>query len=434
MRRTLVVLSVFAMAFGPCGQKERKSVVPNPPPAQCTAAVIQGAPSEVRLFVLGVGFPSASTDFDVIDTARACGAFTLFQSDASSGGKASLATEILRLPAGTSLPDLSIDTTKPCPFQYSTATLSEVATKAGTFRATHYAVVVGPDIIHQASVDVGCRSATTFFVPSKIGSGTIVHELGHTIGGLYDEYTGDDPFTGNPFTKRNCSTDKLAFKSITRIDGKESCDRHSTGIYRPTDNCRMLTASSGPFCKICAGVIQSALEAPALLRRTPPSPAPKAAWEAAHRAEEGLEVVAIADTAKTLRVVSAVEAARDTILPQVITGDWFVVAVNGEREVAAVAPLSLQDGDLPPGEVFPLDARAPESLFQPSAYLLRFTLIGLDSKSVFGKNLDLRFVRVEQARRDLFVTNEVVEELRKAQFTKKVFGLQQPLEEYLRRH
>jgi hypothetical protein len=434
MRRTLVVLSVFAMAFGPCGHQERKSVVPNLPPAQCRAAVIQGAPSEVRLFVLGVGFPSASTDFDVIDTARACGAFTLFQSDASSSGKASLATEILRLPAGTSLPDLSIDTTKPCPFQYSTATLSDVATKAGTFKATHYAVVVGPDIIQQASVDVGCRSATTFFVPSQIGSGTIVHELGHTIAGLYDEYGGNDPYTGNPFTDRNCSTDKKAFRSITGIDGMEPCTNlFRTGIYRPTNSCRMQTASAGPFCKVCAGIIKDTLQAPELLRRTPPSPASKAAWEAAHRAEKGLEVVATVDTARTLHVISVVEATPDTILPQVITGEWFVVAFNGERDVVAVAPLSLQGGELPPGRVIPIDERTPESLFQPSAYLLRFTLVGLDSKSVFGKNLDLRLVRVEHARRDLFVTNEVVEELRKPQFTKKVFGLQQPLEDYLRR-
>lgn len=436
MRRLVTILCVAIASFK-CAKSEKTAPTAgtrsSPAASQCAAAVLSGAQSEIRLLIIGVGFPKASTDFEAKDVETTCGSFTRFQTDGYAPAKASLLTQSVNLPQGTSLKDLSIDTNSPCPFQYTCKTLKDVASHAPAgFSPTHYAVVVGSDITHNY-VNVGCSDGTTMFLPSGVKIGTIVHEMGHAIGGLYDEYSGRGPFIGK-FTDRNCSTDIAAFVNQTGAQGQLGCNRYDSGIYHPTNNCRMLDPTASPFDKVCSTIIQSALDAPAFLKRTRPSPALAAPWKEAHEATKGLDVLAVT-AGSQIEVLSVTPASIELVHPQVVTGDWFAVAVTKSGTIVAAAPIAAREGEqLPPARRIPYTPRQSEGLFVPAARLVRFTLVGLDQQSVSGKSLELRLVHVPGATHELIVSNAVVSNLGKLEFATTKFNLQKALEEYFSLH
>ncbi len=448
MRRTIALL-IAAFIWLACRKEtpaaqnvqapQQRELAQERPKSKCAAAIHAGASSEVRIFVLGIGFPEQNGDFDGEDVETTCSAFTTFERDSLTSGKASLVTEKKKLPSATTLRGFSTMANVPCPFLYDDETLEDVVKELPTgFSPTHYAVVVGPNAGTFPSD--GCTDGTVMFLPSGADIGTLAHEMGHAIAGLNDEYGGNEDYRGEAFTNRNCSTDKTAFTGTTGTDGMEPCARFNSGIFHPENDCRMLHASRGPFCRVCASFVAKAFEAPALLKRKKEKqehlPAEVGdAWEKALATSKGLDVIATL-RGKTLRVARAMNADPDTLLPQVITGDWFVVAYNKSSEILAVAPLPLEGGGelFPPGRSYPSDPSKPEVPYQPVARLVHFTLLGIDEKSIAGQGLKLRLVRVPNARRDLVVTNALVKTLSTPPFMTFRYELQKPLEMYLSLH
>ena len=95
----------------------------------------------------------------------------------------------------------------------------------------------------------------------------VVHEFGHSFGGLADEYFYDDQYTNlyndqvEPWEKNITTKVDFASKWQKLIDeGKaglvEGGGYMSRGVWRGQENCRMRTNEHPDFCPVC----QDALE------------------------------------------------------------------------------------------------------------------------------------------------------------------------------
>ena len=91
------------------------------------------------------------------------------------------------------------------------------------------------------------------------------HELGHLIGGLFDEYFPDPPtevtYNGEPVLRLNCSTaDRWAWSTkFPASTGPDGCLLATSGIFRPFDDCRMRHSRTA-FCEVCADAMSSVLD------------------------------------------------------------------------------------------------------------------------------------------------------------------------------
>lgn len=113
----------------------------------------------------------------------------------------------------------------------------------------------------------------------------VVHEFGHSFGGLADEYFYDndvmtdtypldiEPWEQNISTRKNFAAkweDMLAEETpvpTSPADSKkypvgvyEGGGYSAKGIYRPADNCRMRTNEYPTFCPVCQRAIQRVIE------------------------------------------------------------------------------------------------------------------------------------------------------------------------------
>ncbi|WP_289188252.1 M64 family metallopeptidase, partial [uncultured Bacteroides sp.] len=113
----------------------------------------------------------------------------------------------------------------------------------------------------------------------------VVHEFGHSFGGLADEYFYDDdvmtdtypldvePWEQNISTRIDFSSkweDMLAQKTPVptptsesktyRVGVYEGAGYSAKGIYRPADNCRMRTNEYPTFCPVCERAIRRVIE------------------------------------------------------------------------------------------------------------------------------------------------------------------------------
>ena len=120
---------------------------------------------------------------------------------------------------------------------------------------------------------VGCSGGNAFVANRSTAATTFIHEFGHLIPGLHDEYSKAvmGAYTGGTFNNRNCSTvvddDNVVWSSFLTEDIPtvwdpsdmdadssvgmfEGCKTHTTGIYRPVHNCRM-NGNINQFCPVC---------------------------------------------------------------------------------------------------------------------------------------------------------------------------------------
>lgn len=118
----------------------------------------------------------------------------------------------------------------------------------------------------------GCGGGGRLVLPRGVDWTTVAHEMGHGIGGLWDEYTGGGAWTGGAVNGINCTTDLNrastywkrfidpatalpttfggtmdATKSVGAFTG---CGTKDTQIYRPVQNCRM-NSNSPNYCPVC---------------------------------------------------------------------------------------------------------------------------------------------------------------------------------------
>lgn len=87
-----------------------------------------------------------------------------------------------------------------------------------------------------------------------------LHELGHTVFDLADEYGGDGPAASGPGEPPRVNVTRVADPSAVKwadlvtSDGVVGCweggDRTSRGVYRPSETCLMRRAAD-PFCAVC---------------------------------------------------------------------------------------------------------------------------------------------------------------------------------------
>jgi len=121
-------------------------------------------------------------------------------------------------------------------------------------------IVVG----NYEGVSLGCTVDDWSYVSAgarEVG-GILEHEVGHLVGGLFDEfvlqtadYPGpnvDGPNCSNVYDGSGAKTPIWASttwpQSPVNVDG---CRFYATKIYRPYDNCRMRSPDTG-FCYVCA--------------------------------------------------------------------------------------------------------------------------------------------------------------------------------------
>ncbi len=106
-----------------------------------------------------------------------------------------------------------------------------------------------------------------------------LHELGHSLAGLADEYGSSEPASPlNRSTRKqeppqaNITLDPRGAKWRHLVTGAvEGGDGYDRGIYRPTRDCRMRSLTGAPFCPVCADAMRRALEE----HLSEPAPAPE---------------------------------------------------------------------------------------------------------------------------------------------------------------
>lgn len=97
----------------------------------------------------------------------------------------------------------------------------------------------------------------------------LTHEMGHALVGLQDEYEEFDErhyladqyeiWTGNPLLPNLSLSPDEDWEGI--VDGAvEGGGRYATGVYRPTENCRMRDSEDADaFCPVCSAAIDDVL-------------------------------------------------------------------------------------------------------------------------------------------------------------------------------
>jgi hypothetical protein len=132
----------------------------------------------------------------------------------------------------------------------------------------------------------GCRRGNTLAITMGSGATTAMHEMGHMVGNLGDEYTGTANFTGTDpgIINMTTATTRATLKWNTFVNpstpiptnagaftGSTSDDaglfagatfggtRYASGISRPAVNCRM-NGNAPPFCPICYNQMEESVD------------------------------------------------------------------------------------------------------------------------------------------------------------------------------
>lgn len=103
----------------------------------------------------------------------------------------------------------------------------------------------------------GCASTFAVSYNGASMNEVQIHEMGHSVGGLADEYwyTGWN-YTGGEVGEPNATVNMLGTKwaqwlGSNGIGAFQGCRYNETGIYRPFDNCLMRSLGR-PLCSVCA--------------------------------------------------------------------------------------------------------------------------------------------------------------------------------------
>ena len=102
-----------------------------------------------------------------------------------------------------------------------------------------------------------CAMSNDLIISSEfIDTTAIAHEFGHAIGGLKDETSGGGTFPtvqGQPHNQPNCAEApgwRLLDDQGMNAPPLSGCEGYGSGVYRPTDDCRMASPDQD-FCCVC---------------------------------------------------------------------------------------------------------------------------------------------------------------------------------------
>jgi hypothetical protein len=378
----------------------------------------------INLLVVGDGFPKGTeqTFKDSLDAIKR--GFALLPGAGGSGPAVQIEKQLLTVKkAGDSKLGLTyVDDETQCYFQRDMAAVLSALVKLTPkkFVPDRYVVVL-------AGNDNGaCSDGTVMFVRANVLAVAVAHEMGHSFAGLMDERgRGDTTFNGC-IKWRNCSSDAVhtPWAQTGDVSAFLRCNAFASGIFHPAERCTMNNPNH-PFCAVCKQFVQTALSTGVLggvlpdgggCDREPSAPVP---WQKAMNAREGVEIVAIIDAERTITVMEKRDAPEESLRPQFITGDTFVVAYDdtrdGAREIVAVAPLPMDAGSarLMARSYAPSYLKA-ELLVPQTARLIRFTLLGVNLTTLRTKDLRLIVKSLPTAREFLFVDEQTVRQLQPA--------------------
>jgi hypothetical protein len=253
---------------------------------------------------------------------------------------------------GSSLFGISTLNRPSCILSADPATTAQAINAAATLADPNPQFVA---VLTNDSVSYGCTTADHWtYVTSGARRGVVPHELGHLIGGLYDEYDdGVAAYAGAAVNRSNCSTllpPALPYWAALSLAPPPSnplgCLYSVSGIVRPYPTCKMRDFDTNPlFCAVCRREME------AVLSPSPRGPVPTA--------PTGLKIIKAAFVQPTpapivntaVRLVirvdartgqSTVLAANDVERPQIVQrriGDVvYAVTENGQTLVTGVFP------------------------------------------------------------------------------------------------
>jgi hypothetical protein len=414
MRRALVLLSLAWLVGGVACRKEE---APASPAASNTfgtparpANEAQTARKQVRIFVVGDGFlPESRQFFEDQMVQKVRNAF------ADLPGSASADLEIRTkfspsMVVGQSTFGLTYADENACYFEYSKEILENIARQAPEGFQPHVIVLILGGL-----GGGGCADGNAMLIRQDTTVEKVGHELGHAVGGLFDEYGGKSTPPNACVRWRNCSTDQAHPPWTPAGTPLRGCLQYDVGIYRAEAHCKMNDPDHPSFCRACTAVLRKVLEGDGVIAEPVPTgrgcdrDVPASPWSEALNAREGLDVLAVIDNDHYLKVVSAVPAQVSNLRPQVINGDWFALAYN-RREIVSVAPLNIDDVGTEQlmARKYPPKLHQHETRVPSPAHLVRFTLLGITKENVDGADLKLDVRRIEDARRYLVVDDETI--------------------------
>jgi len=215
----------------------------------------------------------------------------------------------------------------------------------------------------------------------------LAHEFGHSIGGLRDE-TNDRGFvfaalTSKPHSEPNCSDNPtspgwIVATSETAVQQpKAGCEGFASGLFRPTNSCRMRDPDSSDFDCVCtehilrhlSALLHKELERPQNFCRvlTPPAQAATAGPAAGNLFTVDFKSL------KESKIVKIEAVESFSLRPELIGGSVFAsLKINGTVVAAESLPDEPQNARAyPPGKPQihkPADAPIPTriQLFVPS--------------------------------------------------------------------
>lgn len=176
-----------------------------------------------------------------------------------------------------------------CYFTVSPSALSKITHEARSKGDVDYTVVL---VNALGASGVGCAVKERIALITRNASAAkLTHELGHTIGDLFDEYSNPVNDTSK-VSFGNCTTYKdtaqapwndLFVGMVTVPSDPQSgpdvgmylgCNHRDTDIFRPMKSC-MMNLANDYFCKVCYRILDRTLISP---RPVPPAAGPTANW------------------------------------------------------------------------------------------------------------------------------------------------------------
>jgi hypothetical protein len=399
------------------------ATAPGPPPV--------ASPLPIRILVLGDGFADDPTFQPFVDRIRAD--LTRKLPGAAADGS-SFDVRLRALPFVKGKSQLSPlkyhGKEKKCYFTINSTVLGKVAAQSvPNFAPQRYLVILNKD------GGAGCAQSPAAFLNKDSSPDVLIHEMGHSLAGLYDEIGGK---TSTPLKHhwRNCTSDAAHPPWSTQEGGAvQYCD-HYQALFRPARDCKMNSPGTAEFCKVCIRHVKCAVEKGELGGCVD---GPVIGLPASLRQDftQGLDVLAVV-SGKHLEVQSAYDVQLDSVLPQIITGDTFAVVYDGTR-TAGVASLSMDDESLirtfrkeiqftarsygPDGSerIVPVDAR-----------LVRMVITGLTAEEILTNKHDLKFDfrQLEDARSSFILNDATVAKLASPP-AEEPYQLQTALRNYL---
>lgn len=228
-------------------------------------------------------------------------------------------------------------------------------------------------VVYGAYKYVGCARNKVMFIDLRTTAKTIKHEMGHALGGLYDERGEAVNRSTLKADDANCTMASAdpPWKPVYPLP-QPGCDT-SPALYHPSDSCIMISPGrTESFCKVCTPLLEN------LFGRW-------LEFSTAPAVRDAKRVTAVVTTDGNFRLVHTQPAtALDRMAP--VTSESFVVVSKGSSpsafgSIVTVAPLSIDARPEGDRDRFQLHARAYageeiEKVVPVESALISFTVDG----------------------------------------------------------